>query len=56
MKIEGFISLGFIIILLGHLLLKPNVGGTILYLVLPLPLNMVIFLKAFRDWLDSKNA
>jgi len=47
-------SLLCIAMLLGHQLLKPNAVGMLLYLVLPLPLSILVFLHAFRDYMDSR--
>ena len=50
MAISGF----FICLLLAHGILKPDPVGMLLYMILPFPLNIIIFLKAFRDYIDSR--
>jgi len=59
MKVIGeradiIVSLLCIVALLVHLILKPNAGGTLFYLILPIPLNMIVFLYGFRNWIDSR--
>ena len=50
MAVSGF----FICLLLGHGILKPDPRAMLYYMILPLPLNIIIFLKAFRDYINSR--
>jgi len=54
MKVKMVVSGFFISLLLSHALLKTEPAGILLYLALPLPLNIIIFLKAFRDYIDQQ--